>query len=113
MDTGEYITTLSKIQAGLYPIRIDSDKFVSRKLIAELIEEGYVSAKMQTPNNSTFVNLSLTADGKVKLAKLKRAHPWLTKMLLLKSIKINGFHILFGLLSAYFLNALMKLFFGR
>ncbi|WP_157982837.1 hypothetical protein [Aliidiomarina minuta] len=51
MKKENYLLTLFDIHTGSLPVRIDSDKLVSRKFVAELIAEGYVSASMQTPDN--------------------------------------------------------------
>lgn len=112
MKKQDYLLTLFEIHTGSLPARIDSDKFVSRKFIAELIAEGYVSASMQNPDSSVFLNLSLTDSGRNKMAELKGKNPSLSRKLRFSPVTKAGGSFFLGLLTMALLNYLYDLLIG-
>ncbi|WP_194755965.1 hypothetical protein [Aliidiomarina indica] len=113
MTTEEFYLVLLDINSGFTPVRIESDEWVSRELISQLIADGYVSAKRQAPDNSVFINLSLTERGKRKLAELKRMNPRMAWTARLKPSKkdIKGF--IYGFLSLAVVDGFFRLLWGN
>ena len=112
MNTREYLLALFDIHSGSLPVRIACDKFISRELLSELIQKGYVSTTMLAPDKSVFVNPSLTESGTSMLFELRQMNPELSKTLLFRKYRAIIMNILYSVITFFVMDFFFRVIRG-
>jgi hypothetical protein len=112
MNTREYLLALFDIHSGSLPITIASDEFIFRELLSDLISKGYVSTIMQAPDNSVFINLSITESSKNMLAELRLTNPELSKTLPFREYRAITMNIIYFVVTWFVMDFFFRVFRG-